>query len=79
MPTELTERLFHNVEWKKFLAKFSEQHERDVAGKTMDWIKSSYGDVLRQHNVLIQLILEKQQELISILSGQLVWEEITEK
>lgn len=73
---ELTERIYHNVKWKQFLDSLSE-HDREIAGKTMDWIKSSYGDVLKQHNSLTRCILKKEQELISILSGKIVWEDTT--
>ena len=45
MPEELTERKFHNEKWKIFLDSLPNQHDRDVAGLQMDWMKTTYSEI----------------------------------
>lgn len=46
MPEQLTQRVFHNSKWKIFLDNLPNQHDKDIAGKTMDWIKATYPEVM---------------------------------
>ena len=45
MPEQLLERMFHNAEWKRFLDALPTQHDRNIAGKTMDWVKETYPEI----------------------------------
>ena len=38
----LVETIHHNEKWAEFLDSLPTQIERDIAGKTMDWIKEAY-------------------------------------
>ena len=38
----VTHQCFHNPEWKKFLDSLPTQHDKDIAGKQMAWIKKTY-------------------------------------
>ncbi len=42
---QVIHRHFHNVEWKKFLDGLPTDHDRRVAGMTMDWIKATYSQL----------------------------------
>ena len=47
---EVTQKLFRNPKWKTFLDNLPNQHDRDVAGHTMDWIKTEYPELERTLN-----------------------------
>jgi len=42
MPEVLIQKVYHNRQWKEFLDSLPNQHDKDIAGKTMDWIKRTY-------------------------------------
>lgn len=42
---QVIHRHFHNIEWKKFLDGLPTDHDRRVAGMTMDWIKATYSQL----------------------------------
>ncbi len=42
---QIIHRQFHNIEWKKFLDGLPTDHDRRVAGITMDWIKATYAQL----------------------------------
>lgn len=60
MAEVLLQQLFHNSEWKRFLESLPSQHDKDVAGRTMDWIKES--------------LSKEFPEAVLFLNGTLVWE-----
>lgn len=42
MKIVLMETIYHNEKWAEFLDSLSNQEEKDIAGKTMGWIKKNY-------------------------------------
>lgn len=50
---KVTEKIYHNPEWKKFLDTLDEK-EQAIAGKTMAWIKKEYPILMYKfnHNVV---------------------------
>ena len=62
----LTEyKVFHDAEWKQFLDGLN-QHDRDIAGMTMDWIKNKYGRIINEHWAIINKIQKLQEDLVEI-------------
>ena len=56
----IIERVYFNPEINKFLDKLKTQHDRDVAGKTIDFIKTTYSEFTKTLNG--ELILEETME-----------------
>ena len=56
----IIERVYFNSEINKFLDKLETQHDRDVAGKTIDFIKTTYPEFTKTLNG--ELILEETTE-----------------
>ncbi len=42
---QVIHRHFHNIEWKKFLDGLPTDHDRRIAGMTMDWVKATYSQL----------------------------------
>jgi hypothetical protein len=69
----LTEyKVFHDAEWKQFLQSLPNQHDKDMAVMTMNWIKNKYHRVINEHWAIIKKIQELQEELVEAISGKLV-------
>ena len=56
----IIERVYFNSAVNKFLDKLKTQHDRDVAGKTIDFIKTTYPEFTKTLNG--ELILEETTE-----------------
>lgn len=39
---KITEKVYHNPEWKKFLESLNDEKEQAIAGKVMTWVKNTY-------------------------------------
>ena len=46
----LVETIHHNEKWAEFLDSLSNQQEKDIAGRTMDWIKKNYPQFKKELN-----------------------------
>ncbi len=60
MKQVILEQLYFNSEIKRFLDKLKTQHDRDIAGKTIDFIKNTYPEFTSTLNG--ELILEETTE-----------------
>ncbi len=56
----IIERVYFNSAINKFLDKLQTQHDRDIAGKTVDFIKNTYPELVQTLNG--ELILEETTE-----------------
>lgn len=56
----ILEQIYFNSEIKRFLDSFDSQHDRDVAGRTIDFIKITYPEFTQTLNG--KLILEETME-----------------
>ena len=56
----ILEQLYFNSEVKRFLDKLKTQGDRDIAGKTIDFIKKTYPELAQTLNG--ELILEETTE-----------------
>lgn len=80
---KVTEKIYHNPEWAKFLASLKNEEEQAIAGKTMDWIKKEYPILMYKfnHNVVrlvdtIKKVESVANELdISLLGEEKIFEE----
>lgn len=50
MPIEVIEQIHDNPEWSKFLDSLTNQEEKDLAGKVMNWIKTTYPEFKNKLN-----------------------------
>ena len=56
----ILEQIYFNSEIKRFLDSLDSQHDRDIAGKTIDFIKNTYPELASTLNG--ELILEETME-----------------
>jgi hypothetical protein len=56
----ILEQIYFNLEVKRFLDNLKTQHDRDIAGKTIDFIKKTYPEFTQTLNG--ELILEETTE-----------------
>jgi hypothetical protein len=56
----ILEQIYFNLEVKRFLDNLKTQHDRDIAGKTIDFIKTTYPEFASTLNG--ELVLEETTE-----------------
>lgn len=56
----ILEQMYFNSEVKRFLDSFDSQHDRDIIGATLDFIKKTYPEFTQTLNG--KLILEEETE-----------------
>ena len=56
----ILEQIYFNSEVKRFLDNLKSQHDRDIAGETIDFIKTTYPEFTKTLNG--ELILEETTE-----------------
>lgn len=56
----IIEQLYFNSEMKRFLDSLNTQHDREIAGQTLDFIKTTYPEFAKTLNG--ELILEETTE-----------------
>lgn len=57
----LVETIHHNEKWAEFLDNLPTQSDKDVAGKTMDWIKKTYPQFKNELNGEIIAEITRQE------------------
>lgn len=60
MKQVIIERVYFNPAVNKFLDRLKTQHDRDIAGKTIDFVKTTYPEFTKTLNG--ELILEETTE-----------------
>ena len=64
-------KVYHDPEWKIFLQELPNQEAKDLACKTMSWIKDKYGEVVNHHWKIIKKMNILQGELDDSLGVRL--------
>lgn len=57
----LLEEIYHNEKWAEFLNNLSTQMEKDIAGKTMGWIKETYPQFKKELNGVLIAEITRQE------------------
>jgi len=60
MIISIEEKVYHNLALAQFLKSLENNHDREIAGKTIDWIKQTYPQIAEILNG--ELILEDIKE-----------------